>query len=183
MQIKNESVVYDGYFKIKKFELHDPKKNKTLVKECFERGESVAALVYDSNSKTFLFVKQYRIGSQSEMLEIVAGSMDKEGELPIDTLKRELMEEMGVEIAPEENGFPNYHYLGGFYVSPGGTSEKVHIFIVDKIIRKDNGGGVDDESIEIVEVTPEELQVKIDSGEINDLKTAFALSTFIAGIN
>lgn len=183
MEIKQESIAYNGYFKIKKFELYDPKSNKTLTKECFERGESVAALVYDSDKNTLLFVKQYRIGSQSEMLEIVAGSMDKEGESPLDTLKRELMEEMGVEIAPEENGIPNHHYLGGFYVSPGGTSEKVHVFIVDKIIKKENGGGVEDESIEIVELSPEELQEKIGNGEISDLKTSFAISTFLAAIN
>lgn len=179
MEISNETIVYDGHFKIKKFDITNPKTGKTHPQECFERGESVAALVFDSEKKVFLFTKQFRIGSREHLIEIPAGSMDKNGESPEDTLRRELMEELGIEIAPPlENGYKNFQSLGSFYVSPGGCSEKVHIFIVDKIIRKEKGGGVDDEDIEMIELSAEETGKMFVSGEIKDMKTILALQAF-----
>ncbi len=178
MKISNETVVYKNHFQILKYDVTNPKNGKTHSEECFERGESVAALVFDREQKTFLFTKQFRIGSKDFLIEIPAGSMDIVGETPIDTLRRELMEEMGVVIAPAEDGYENFQYLGGFYVSPGGCSEKVHVFIVDKIIRVAEGGGSEFEDIEIVEMTVEETAQKFTSGEIKDMKTAFALQSF-----
>ncbi len=187
MEISNETVEYSilkGKFQIKKYDITNPKKGKTHSQICFERGNSVAALVYDSDKGTFLFTKQFRIGSQSTMLEIPAGSMDKPGESPEDVLRRELMEELGVEIAPPlENGYSNFQLLGSFYVSPGGCSEKVFIYLVDKIIKKEQGGGVDDEDIEIVELTIEETGKLFVGQQFNDMKTAFALQCFFTAIS
>lgn len=187
MKISNEIIEYsalNGKFQIKKFDITNPKNNKTHPQICFERGNSIAALVYDSDKRTFLFTKQFRIGSQSTMLEIPAGSMDKPGESPEDVLRRELMEEIGVEIAPpHENGYPNFQLLGSFYVSPGGCSEKVFIYLVDKIIRKEQGGGVDDEDIEIVELTIQETGKLFMEQKFNDMKTALALQCFFTAIS
>ncbi len=184
MEISNETTVYNGHFKIKKYDVKNPKTGETHPEECFERGESVAALVYNSEKSTFLFTKQFRIGSKEHMIEIPAGSMDKNGEKPEDTLRRELMEELGVEIAPEsEDGRKNFQYLGSYYVSPGGCSEKVHIFIVDRIVKKENGGGVDGEDIEIVELTVEETAEMFMKNKINDMKTILALQSFFMALN
>ena len=183
MKVTNEQTAYDGHFKIKTFDVTDPTTNHTHKEECFERGDSVAALVLDREKQTFLFTKQFRIGAKQELLEVVAGSMDKEGEEPIDALKRELMEELGVEIAPSEDGtdYPNYQSLGVFYPSPGGCSEKIHLFVVDKIVRSGKGGGVNDEEIiDIVELTVEQLEEKFQENAFIDLKTAFLLQAFLA---
>lgn len=181
MKITNQRNAYNGHFKIEKYDVTNLENGQTLTKECFERGDSVAALVYDSDKQTFLFTEQFRIGSKSNLIEIVAGSMDKEGEEPIDTLKRELMEELGIEIAPaDESGYPNYQEIGSFYVSPGGCSERVHLFVVDKILRKGEGGGVEFENIKIIELTNDELFEKFKEGKIIDMKTAFALQIFIS---
>jgi ADP-ribose pyrophosphatase len=180
MKIEKDSLVYDGYFKIKKYDVKNSK-NMSFEKECFEKTESVAALVYDSDNDELIFVKQYRIGAKNELLEIVAGSMDKEGESPYDTLKRELLEEIGVEIF--EN---NYNYYGSLYVSPGCCNEKVHLYIVNKIIKhKNQGGGVDDEEIEIVKIKSKELIENVRNGTIkfNDMKTSFMVNIFIANLN
>ncbi len=173
MQIKKEEIAYGGYFKVKKFEIYNPNKNLTSTRECFERGESVAALVYDQENDLYLFTKQYRIGSQSHLIEIIAGSMDVDGETPLDALKRELKEELGVEIYSDENEkeSDNVFYTGSYYVSPGGCSEKVHLFIVNKIKYVGQPGGVDDEDIEIVKLTIDEIVKMLNNNEIEDLKT------------
>jgi len=181
MKISNQRNVYNGHFKIELYDVTNPENGQTHTEECFERGDSVAALVFDREKQTFLFTEQFRIGSKSNLIEIVAGSMDKDGEQPIDALKRELMEEMGLEIAPpDENNYPNYQYLGAFYVSPGGCSERVHIFVVDKIIKTGNGGGVGTENINVLELTPSELFEYLRNGNILDMKTAFVLQAFFA---
>lgn len=183
MQVSNKRSGYDGHFKINIFDVTDPETNKTHSVECFERGDSVAALVFDSEKQTFLFTKQFRIGSQSELIEIAAGSMDKEGEQPIDALKRELMEELGIEaVEVGDDGSKHIHEIGSFFVSPGGSSERIHLFIVDKFIRKSQGGGVEDEKISTVELSPTELSEKFMNGEISDIKTAFLLQVFMNSV-
>ncbi len=187
MQISNETVEYstlNGKFQIKKFDITNSKNGKTHSRICFERGDSVAALVYDSDKGTFLFTKQFRIGSQSTMIEIPAGSMDKPGENPEDVLRRELMEELGVEIAPnEENGYCHFQLLGSFYVSPGGCSEKIHLYLVDKILRKEEGGGVGDEEIEIVELTIEETGRLFVERQFEDMRTVLSLQCFFSAMS
>ena len=133
MEISNKRSAYDGHFKINLYDVTDRETGKSHTVECFERGDSVAAFIYDSEKQTFLFTSQFRIGSQCDLIEVVAGSMDKENETPLDALKRELMEEIGLEIHPDEpDGTTHCHEVGNFFVSPGGTSEKIHLFIIDR---------------------------------------------------
>ena len=181
MNISNHRNAYNGYFKVDLYDITNPENGQTHTQECFERGNSVAALVFDSDRQVFMFTEQFRVGSKSNLLEIVAGSMDVEGEQPIDALKRELKEEMGVEIAPPDiSGYPNYQQLGSFYVSPGGCSEMVHLFVVDRIIKTGSGGGVGTERIKVIELTLSELYEYFKRGDIKDMKTAFALQSFFS---
>lgn len=179
MEIKNEKIAYDGKYKVKLYDVHNPNKDTTFVRECFERGDSVAALVFDSDTQTFLFTKQFRIGSQSDLIEIVAGSMDQPNETPQEALFRELQEELGIEVVTDENGL-RCHPLGAFYTSPGACSEKIHLFIIDKINRIGKGGGVEDETVELVEFTFQELLESVNNNIITDLKTIFAIHVFIS---
>jgi len=45
------------------------------------------------------FIRQFRATFEQELLEIPAGTRDVEGEEPLDTAKRELVEEMGLEAS------------------------------------------------------------------------------------
>ena len=173
--ILREERVFDGHFKVDKFTVED--NGKIFTKECFERGNAVAALVYNPTTNKFILTEQFRIGPRKPLIEIVAGTMDVAGESPLDTLKREVIEELGYEMTPNSE-----IYLGGFYVSPGGASEKVHLFFVEVINKITEGGGVEDENISLIELSSDELFELYKESKIEDLKT-FAAITILRSLN
>lgn len=184
MKIIDSRTVYKGHFKMMKYDVQD-ENGKTHPEECFERGHAVAAVVWDSNIQRFIFTKQFRIGAASdshgtktELIEIVAGSMDKGNETPIQSLIREIEEELGYRVSEEEN---NIIHIASVYVSPGGTSEKVHIYFVEVSQKVSEGGGLEDENISIVEMTAPEVLAWIP--EIDDAKTFLGVSYIMNKLN
>lgn len=169
MKITNEEIAYSGYFKIKKYLVED-EKGHAFHKECFERGNSVAVLLYKPSTNTYLLTDQFRIGSKNHILEILAGSMDVNGESPLDTIKRESIEESGYKIIEGSEKF-----IAQLYVSPGGTSEKIFIYYAEVENKISEGGGIEDENIKIIEFTPQEIFDLINTNQIQDMKTYVAL--------
>jgi ADP-ribose pyrophosphatase len=104
----------------------------------------VAAMVYDTVKDKYIFVEQYRGAVDGKMLEIVAGKIDK-GETPEEAVKREIVEETGYKV-------DRVDLLQEFYSCPGMMDEVVSLFYVEVSERIDEGGGVDDEEIKVVEV-------------------------------
>jgi len=141
---------------------------KEFKREVVNRGDAVAGIVFNKTTRKYVFVKQFRPGVNGEILEVVAGTMDIEGETPESCFKREVVEETGYVLT-------ECKLICSCFSSPGSLTEKVHIFqgITDGT-KKGTGGGVGDEGIEIMEFTPEEL---IENKELltQDLKTFIAL--------
>jgi hypothetical protein len=79
------------------------------------------------------------------MIEIVAGSLDIEGEKPEEALKREIVEEMGYKV-------DLINHLKDFYMTPGGCTEVTSLFYVEVSEKIGEGGGIDHENITVVEV-------------------------------
>lgn len=134
---------YSGKFKIEEVTIKtDDKEFKT---EVFDRGNSVGALVYNTDTKKYLFVEQYRAGAEGVMIEIVAGAVD-EGEKTQEAIKREIVEELGYKS-------DKIVHISDFYLSPGGSKEIMALFYVEVSEKIGEGGGVDDdENIRVVEV-------------------------------
>jgi GDP-mannose pyrophosphatase NudK len=63
------------------------------------------------------------------------------------------------------------------YMSPGSVTEILHFFVAEYVPaqRADVGGGVEEEDIEVLEMTIEAALGKIASGEIRDGKTIMLL--------
>jgi ADP-ribose pyrophosphatase len=144
MKITNETRVFDGFFKINKLTV-ETEDGKVLEREVFDRGNAVAALVFDTVKQKYLFTKQFRMGAKHDLIEIVAGTMDVEGEIPQDCITREIGEELGYKV-------DNLAYIGKYFVSPGGCTEMVYIFYAEVSEKINEGGGLEDEYIETVEV-------------------------------
>lgn len=160
----NRKTVYDGFFKLYKITYED--EGNTFDREVFVTGNAVAALLYDTRKDKFIFVKQFRPAVDQDMLELVAGILDKEGESPEDAIAREIDEETGYAVDKIE------HVLN-FYPSPGAFAEKLHVFYAEVSRKIGEGGGAEgeNENIKLIELSKADLKAK----SFNDAKTLIAV--------
>lgn len=128
--IVKKEVIWQGYFRMIKYyfthKLFNGGVSEVVERELFERDTAVAVIPYDPVTDEIVLVEQIRVGTFEHninpwMIELVAG-MIEEGEESEDVAKRELFEETGLEC----------HYIEkvmSYLVSPGGTSEKIDLYI------------------------------------------------------
>jgi len=102
------------------------------------------------------------------LIETCAGLLDREN--PRQCITRELREETGFEIH-------NVRKVMEAYMSPGSVTEILHFFVAEYTPAQRGGRGeaaVEEEDIEVLELTIDEAEAKIASGEIRDGKTDHA---------
>ncbi len=176
--IKETKREYDGFFKVDKailqHEKYDGSMSKEIVRLNFNRGNTVAVLLYNKSSKSVVLVKQFRYPAYVDngpgwLIECVAGIKDN-GEVSV--AKKEILEETGYEVS-------ELKFLTKFYPSPGGCSEIMYVYLAyveekDKI-KKDKYMGVGSEDICIVKIPLSKAFDMIENGEICDGKTIISL--------
>ena len=127
-------------------------------------GSAVIVPVFADN--TIALVKQYRHPAQKRLLEIPAGSLEKD-ESPEAGARRELEEEIGATAGKIEK-------LAEFYVSPGFLSEKMYVFLATDLTETAQNLE-EDELVEIERVSFARAFEMIRSNEIEDAKTIVGL--------
>ena len=95
------------------------------------------------------------------------------GETPEESARRELQEEIGLNIDKLES-------ITAFYPSPGGSSEKIHLYYSEVSgeqanYKKTGGLRAVGEDIKVIELTLAEALAKIKTGEIADAKTIIGI--------
>ena len=143
--------LYHGFFKVDAYDIEHERfagGMMQLKREHLERGQGVAVLLYDASCDEVLLIEQFRIGAavrkdEPWLIEVVAGMID-DGEDAETAGRRECVEEAG--YAPHE-----MRYLGAYYVTPGGSSEHIAVYLglVDKQNPVGTGGGMADEHEDI----------------------------------
>lgn len=101
-----------------------PKNGMTL--EYLDKQSAIAALIISADGEKGYFVKQFRPGIMGETIEVVAGLIDP-GEIPKETLYREVAEEAGYY---KEDYDIIYEEKEPLAISPGYTSEKLSCYIL-----------------------------------------------------
>lgn len=142
--------------------------NKTSIREIVSHGGAVCAVGVTSENK-ILLVKQYRKSFESEMIEVPAGKLDP-GELPESAVIREFKEETGYDVK-------NVKYMTTFNTSPGFSNEVVHLYFLDATVKGDTDFD-EDEDIEILEHSLEEIKDMIYKREIVDAKTILGVMMY-----
>lgn len=127
------------------------------------------AIVALSADRRLLLVRQYRHAVGEVLLEIPAGTLDREPddsiEDPATAARRELAEETG-HVAGE------WRALGRFYTAPGFATEEMHLYLATELSEiEDHGGPEEDENLELVRLPIEQALALAVGGELRDAKT------------
>ncbi len=127
------------------------------------RGGAAVLAVKDGEA---YFVRQYRYAYRESLIEIPAGKLEA-GEDPMRAAARELEEETGLKaksITP----------FGVIYPSPGYTNEKLYIFLATDL-EEGQAHPDEDEFLRCIKMPIDSALKMIDSGEMTDAKTCYAL--------
>ena len=179
-KIKNVSteILSDNWYTLRKITFDFQQKNGTWLtqsREAYDRGNGAVILLYNTESKTVILTRQFRIPTylnnnpDGMLIEACAGLLDTDN--PEDCIRKETQEETGYKIDEIEKIFE-------VYMSPGSVTEILHFFVAkySKEQQLNDGGGVkDEEEIEVLELDFEKSLNMIKSGEIKDAKTIMLL--------
>jgi 8-oxo-dGTP pyrophosphatase MutT (NUDIX family) len=133
-------------------------------REIVEHPGSVAVLAHDDEF-AYLVAQPREAVEADELLEIPAGTLDREGESELECARRELAEE--AELQAEE-----WSVLHVVYPSPGFLSEKVTIFEATGLAPA-RGERDEDEEIDVVRLDLAQLDEALP--QIRDATTVIAL--------
>jgi len=111
----------------------------------------------------FLLLRQYRYAVGQYIWEAPAGTME-DGEDPLETARRELIEEAGVAAGTL---IPR----GFIYTTPGFTDEKIWLFEARDLSPSREFEKDADEVIEVMDVTRDNTEAMVADGTICDAKT------------
>ncbi len=148
--------------------------------EMWRRGRAAAVLPYDPQTDTVVLIEQFRLpafaaGLDPVMVEVAAGLQDGD-ESPEQTIRRESVEEMGLEVGALER-------IGGFLLTPGGCDEfctlfagRVHLGATsDGELLGSGGLASEQEDIRVRAVPAEEAIARAVAGEYPNSVATIAL--------
>jgi ADP-ribose pyrophosphatase len=181
-KVLNEEAVYKGFFEMKKiqvqYKLFDGGWSKVVSREMFERGHAVAVLPYDPITEEFVLIEQFRLGAMATsnkpwMIEVIAGIIEP-GEDLDDVCHRESSEEAGISLTHLQKVIT---YLS----SPGGTTERLHIYMAKTDASLAQGvHGLDNESedIKVHRVKESVAREMLEQGKVDNAAAIIALQWF-----
>ena len=131
--------------------------------ECVRHPGGALAVPVTADGK-FVLVKQYRFPVKGRLLEFPAGTVEPD-EDPAETIKREIEEETGYSAS-------KWQSLGKFILAPGYSDEYIYAYLAQDLEKLANPPQQDeDEDIEVVLMSEQELEAAILAGEPIDAKS------------
>lgn len=130
------------------------------------RHPGAVAIVALDEERNVLMVRQWRMAADRVMLELPAGTLNPD-EDPLACADRELQEETGCRAGRLER-------MGAFFVAPGYTTEKIHLFLATNL-SESRLPMDDDEFIEVERIPLDDAMRRVVTGEIEDGKTITGL--------
>lgn len=181
VEIISKAEVFKKFiFRIEEAHLRHERYNGTMSDEIirlnFNRGDSVAAIVHDTQANTVLLTEQFRYPTHEKgpgwLVELPAGVVDPKDTDPSQAMRRELEEEVGFRVN-------TLRHISTFYLSPGGSSERIHLYYAQVTLNQQvsTGGGLlaEGEDIRRLTVSLAEAVQMVEKGTIADAKTLIGL--------
>ena len=172
-------LVFDGFMKIYeavfRHETYAGPMSGPVKRLVLERGDASAAVLWDRRVEKLILTEQFRYPTHEKgpgwLIEIIAGMIDP-GETAEAAIRREVEEETGY-IADIVR--PISH----FYTSPGGMTERIHLFYVEANTPSTPRDGLDDEDIRTIRLSKAEVRAALDADQIQDAKSIIGLEWFL----
>ncbi len=178
-QIISAETLADGFLTLNRYRLRHSMFaggwSNELVRERVEGYHAASLLPYDPVRDEVVLIEQFRIGALEDrggawILEVVGGILEGE-QTPEDVAMRESVEESGCEVTALE---PICEYL----VSPGTTSERIHLYC-GRVDASQAAGihGIDEEGedIRVQVMAAEEAIAELYGGRINSTSSIIAI--------
>ncbi|PHM39863.1 ADP-ribose pyrophosphatase [Xenorhabdus mauleonii] len=179
VEITSRKTLYRGFFTMTEYQfkhrLFRGGWSETVRREVFERGHAGVLLPYDPVRDEVVLIEQIRIPaietSQTPwLLEVIAG-MIEEGEEAEQVVRREAMEEAGIEVKRCQ---PALSYLS----SPGGTTERMNVFVGE--VDTSTASGIhglegEHEDIRVLVVSREQAYQWVEEGVIDNAASVIAI--------
>lgn len=186
VEIVKQERLLDAFFRVDKItvshELFSGAMSEPRPFLVMDRGDAVAALLYDPERRKVIAVNQFRLPTLGKgqgggwLVEAVAGMIETRedgsfAETPLETLIREVQEETGYHIAEAK-------HLCTFFSSPGGSTERTFLFYAEvrEADKLSDGCGLEaeGEDIAIIEFDLAEFFAKLNAGGFEDAKLIMA---------
>ncbi|MBU5459108.1 NUDIX hydrolase [Anaerostipes sp. MSJ-23] len=135
------------------------------------KHKGAAAVIPVTEKGTILLVKQYRNALDEETLEIPAGGIEP-GETALECVTREIEEETGFRAGKMD-------HLMSIITSIGFCDEKIPIYVA-RDLKPTKQHLDEDEFIDVMEFTTEQLKEMIFDGTIIDAKTISGILGYLA---
>jgi ADP-ribose pyrophosphatase len=164
MKLLDSKIVYEGYgvdVAIRRYRRLD---GTEVERQVIDHPGSVAILAHDEEF-VYLVAQPREAVEEDALLEIPAGTLDKEGESELECARRELAEEAELAAA-------DWTELTKIYPSPGFVSEVVTIFLAAGLSPA-HGERDEDEAIDIVRLPLDQIDAELP--RIRDASTLIAL--------
>ncbi|MGX9418559.1 ADP-ribose diphosphatase [Vibrio sp. RC27] len=179
VKIVKKELLFQGFFKMIKYHFvhkrYEGGESRVVQRELFVRGRAAALLPYDPITDQVVLIEQIRAGSLEHanpwQIEIVAGVVDKEAESAEELVRREAVEEAGVDVGRIEP-------ITAFYPSSGGCDEVVDIFVGE--VDASSAQGIhglleEDEDIKVMVLSREDAYQLVKDGTIENGASIIAL--------
>lgn len=178
-KIIHTETMTDGFLPVKRYRLQHSLfaggMCAELIRERVEGYRAVSMLPYDPVRDEVVLVEQFRIGAMEDdagawILEVVGGIIEG-NQSPDHVARKEAMEESGCEVGELVS-------ICEFMVSPGTTTERIHLFCGHVDSSKADGiHGVYDEGedIRVVVLPADEAIQGVATGRINSTSSIIAL--------
>ena len=130
VEVLQRETCFKGFYRLDRLHLRHRQfaggMGPQLSRELFVRHDAVCVLPYDPRRDSVVLIEQFRVGAMDKsanpwLLELVAGLIDKD-EQPEEVAHREAEEEADLQLTAL---WPITQY----YPSPGGSDERVHLYL------------------------------------------------------
>jgi len=156
-------------------------KGKIRRWEVCKSMDSVAVLIYDKDLESIILVKQFRLpvylkNNDGYTYELCAGICDKD-KCSLEIAKEEVLEECGYDVDVSK-----IKKITSAWASVGSNAARQSIYYVEVTQNEkvSNGGGIDDEDIEIFKLKTSEIEKFIfDENKVITPSAKFALLWWI----